>query len=48
MNEIDIDIEAQERESKRLLEEQERRIAEQEHEATAMQQLQRQNKSGIS
>lgn len=43
MNEVD--VQARQRESQRLMEEQERKIAEQEHEVTAMQELQRKNKS---
>lgn len=43
MNEVD--VEARERESRRLLEEQERKIAEQEHEVTVMQELQKKAKS---
>ena len=39
MNEIDVD--ARQRESQRLVEEQERLISEQEHEASVMQELQR-------
>jgi hypothetical protein len=43
MNEVD--VQARQRESQRLMEEQERKIVEQEHEVTAMQELQRKNKS---
>jgi hypothetical protein len=42
MNEIDLD--AQRRESKRLAEEQERKMAEQERDVAAMQELKRQSK----
>lgn len=46
MNEID--IEAQQREAKRLQEEQERNIEKQEADVTAMQELQKQSKGTIS
>ncbi len=43
MNEIDLD--AQRRESQRLVQEQERKMMEQERDVTAMQELTRQNKA---